>query len=92
MWDAVLAHQNFLDDPAFINYINYLQYWRTPEYSQYITYPHSLYFLELLQSADFRSKVSEYSYTTKVEEQQLLHYVFSGLNKGRNPTEQTNTS
>ena len=77
---------------AFVNYIDYLQYWRKPEYSQYISYPHCLYFLELLQSEAFRAKVSEYNYTTKVEEQQLLHYVFSGLNKGRNPSDQTNTS
>jgi mediator of RNA polymerase II transcription subunit 31 len=38
-----------LQDPAFQNYLKYLfQTWTKPEYSRFISYPHCLYFLQLL--------------------------------------------
>mmetsp|Transcript_2204 Transcript_2204/g.2450 ORF Transcript_2204/g.2450 Transcript_2204/m.2450 type:complete len:151 (+) Transcript_2204:41-493(+) len=41
--------QSLLLDPQFKGYLSYLQKtWSQPEYSLYITYPHSLYFLNLL--------------------------------------------
>jgi len=49
-----LADQRLLDAPAFVAYLAYLQYWRTPAYIRYIQYPHALLFLELLQAPAFR--------------------------------------
>jgi mediator of RNA polymerase II transcription subunit 31 len=38
-----------LQDLAFQNYLNYLyRTWSRPEYSRYLSYPHCLYFLQLL--------------------------------------------
>jgi mediator of RNA polymerase II transcription subunit 31 len=38
-----------LQDPAFQSYLKYLfQTWTMPEYSRYLSYPHCLYFLQLL--------------------------------------------
>jgi mediator of RNA polymerase II transcription subunit 31 len=38
-----------LQDPAFQSYLKYLfQTWTDPAYSRYISYPHGLYFLQLL--------------------------------------------
>lgn len=31
-----LARYNYFDDPAFLNYLKYLQYWRKPEYAQFV--------------------------------------------------------
>lgn len=33
-----LASKGYLDDPAFINYLDYLSYWREPKYAQFILY------------------------------------------------------
>ena len=41
--------QSLLLDPKFKEFLSYLQRtWSQPEYSRFITYPHSLYFLDLL--------------------------------------------
>jgi mediator of RNA polymerase II transcription subunit 31 len=38
-----------LQDPAFQSYLKYLfQTWTNPDYSRYLSYPHCLYFLQLL--------------------------------------------
>ncbi|CAI5525206.1 unnamed protein product, partial [Closterium sp. Naga37s-1] len=55
---ADLAQNKHFEDPAFVNYIHYLQYWRNPPYSTFIVYPHCLYFLELLQSEHFRTAMA----------------------------------
>ncbi|XP_059072933.1 mediator of RNA polymerase II transcription subunit 31 isoform X2 [Cryptomeria japonica] len=47
-----LAQNRYFDDEAFIGYLKYLQYWQRPEY------PHCLFFLELLQNANFRNAMA----------------------------------
>jgi len=45
--------QSLLLDPRFKEFLAYLQRtWSDPEYSRFITYPHSLYFLDLLINND----------------------------------------
>ncbi|KAK0484396.1 SOH1 family protein [Armillaria luteobubalina] len=46
-----LAQQNILEQPAFINFLEYLQYFRDKDYARFIHYPHALHHLELLQHA-----------------------------------------
>jgi mediator of RNA polymerase II transcription subunit 31 len=36
MASAGLAQSRFYEDQAFINYLQYLQYWKNPAYSKYI--------------------------------------------------------
>ncbi|CBJ26252.1 conserved unknown protein [Ectocarpus siliculosus] len=43
-----LAQGGYLDDRAFIRFLEYLQYFKRPEYAKFITYPHSLAMLDLL--------------------------------------------
>lgn len=33
---------------AFLDFLRYLRYWKQPQYAKYLTYPHCLYFLDLL--------------------------------------------
>ena len=47
---AGLAQNRYLDDPAFLRFLTYLQYWRRPEYAVFVTYPNCLQFLDLLQT------------------------------------------
>jgi mediator of RNA polymerase II transcription subunit 31 len=36
-----LAQQNILDQPAFIHYLEYLQYWKEKDYARFIQFVHS---------------------------------------------------
>ncbi|KAJ4943976.1 hypothetical protein NE237_000002 [Protea cynaroides] len=53
-----LAQNGYFEDEAFIGYLKYLQYWQLLEYIKYIIYPQCLFFLELLQTASFRSAMA----------------------------------
>ncbi|WOK98932.1 hypothetical protein Cni_G07644 [Canna indica] len=53
-----LAQNRYFEDDAFIGYLKYLQYWQRPEYIKFIMYPHCLFFLELLQNANFRNAMA----------------------------------
>lgn len=36
MEGADLAQNEYFEDPAFLGYLKYLQYWKKPEYVKYI--------------------------------------------------------
>ncbi|XP_057770950.1 mediator of RNA polymerase II transcription subunit 31 isoform X2 [Salvia miltiorrhiza] len=57
-WNLDLAQNRYFEDEAFIGYLKYLQYWQRPEYLKFIMYPHCLFFLELLQNANFRNAMA----------------------------------
>ncbi|KAI0388762.1 SOH1-domain-containing protein [Xylariaceae sp. FL0594] len=53
-----LASQKLLNDPAFVAYLAYLQYWSRPPYIKYLNYPGpTLKHLELLQGERFRQEI-----------------------------------
>ncbi|KAF2963408.1 hypothetical protein GQX73_g10163 [Xylaria multiplex] len=53
-----LASQKLLNDPAFVAYLAYLQYWSRPPYIKYLNYPGpTLKHLELLQEERFRQDI-----------------------------------
>ncbi|KJA20787.1 hypothetical protein HYPSUDRAFT_778852 [Hypholoma sublateritium FD-334 SS-4] len=54
-----LAQQNILEQPAFINFLRYLMYFKEKDYARFIHYPHALHHLELLQHAQFRSQMKK---------------------------------
>ncbi|KAJ7502849.1 SOH1-domain-containing protein [Mycena galericulata] len=54
-----LAQQNILDQPAFINFLEYLLYFKEKDYARFIHYPHALHHLELLQHAQFRTDMRQ---------------------------------
>ena len=70
-----LAQQNVLEQPAFINFLEYLLYFKEKDYARFIqyvpfskyfivftispSYPHALHHLELLQHAQFRSQMKK---------------------------------
>lgn len=53
-----LATQKLFDDPAFVAYLDYLQYFKEPAYAKYLTYPApTLKALQLLQQERFRRDI-----------------------------------
>ncbi|KIJ67491.1 hypothetical protein HYDPIDRAFT_108278 [Hydnomerulius pinastri MD-312] len=69
-----LAQQNILDQPAFINYLEYLQYWREQDYARFIHYPHALHHLELLQHSRFRSEIKKDEWREYLSQKQFDHW------------------
>ncbi len=49
-----LAQNNYFNDQRFINYLEYLQYFKNIEDMKYITYSRSIVFLDLIQYDFFR--------------------------------------
>ncbi|KAE9408612.1 SOH1 family protein [Gymnopus androsaceus JB14] len=54
-----LAQQNILEQPAFINFLKYLLYFKDKDYARFIHYPHALHHLELLQHVQFRTAMKK---------------------------------
>ncbi|KAI9722185.1 MAG: hypothetical protein M1828_004868 [Chrysothrix sp. TS-e1954] len=53
-----LAATKHMDDPAFVAYLEYLQYFKRPEYVKFLSYPAAtLKALEMLQQERFRKDI-----------------------------------
>jgi len=60
-----------------VNYLKYLLYWKKPEYAKFLKYPMCLYFLDLLQSEEFRRKIVSAQCCKFIDDQSILlwqHY------------------
>ncbi|KAF8610051.1 SOH1-domain-containing protein [Ceratobasidium sp. AG-I] len=69
-----LASEGLLNDPAFINYLKYLQYWKGREYAKFIVYPHCLHYLDLLQHEQFRNELKNPVTRMRLEHYQFEHW------------------
>eukprot|EP01134_Creolimax_fragrantissima_P005625 CFRG5625T1 len=69
-----LAQQRLLQQPEFVNYLSYLQYWRTSEYAKFIAFPHCLHFLDLLQHKPFRDAIINNAIRDELLQQYYLHW------------------
>ncbi|KAF9793393.1 SOH1-domain-containing protein [Thelephora terrestris] len=69
-----LAQQGILNQPAFVNYLQYLLYWKEKEYARFVQYPHALHHLELLQHAQFRSEISKDEWREFLNQKQFHHW------------------
>ncbi|KAF5830643.1 SOH1-domain-containing protein [Dunaliella salina] len=73
-----LAQNRYFEDPAFVSYLEYLLYWKEPKYAKYLQYPHALFFLELLQSPDFRKEIARSTVTEFIHTQQFRFWQHGG--------------
>lgn len=67
-----------LQDPSFINFLRYLKRtWSQPEYSRFLSYPHALYFLELLiDKPAFLKELSLPAFRNFCHQQQFLAWQY----------------
>ena len=73
-----LAMQGCFDDEKFVAYLRYLHsYWPRPEYARFLTFPHCLHFLRLLQVPSFRESAKNAEFCARADHQQYLHYLHS---------------
>ncbi|KAG0335570.1 hypothetical protein BG004_008399 [Podila humilis] len=71
-----LAQQQYFSQEPFVRYLDYLQYFRRPEYAKFIIYPHCLHFLSLLQHQSFREQLAKQESATFVHERQYYHWQY----------------
>uniref|UniRef100_A0A6U6IBL1 Mediator of RNA polymerase II transcription subunit 31 n=1 Tax=Odontella aurita TaxID=265563 RepID=A0A6U6IBL1_9STRA len=72
-----LATSGLLSDSSFLSFLEYLRYWSRPEYARFITYPHCLYFLDLLTTNEtFRREMANVAFRNFVHEQQFYSWQF----------------
>ncbi|KAF9958633.1 hypothetical protein BGZ65_001292 [Modicella reniformis] len=71
-----IAQQQHFNQDTFVRYLDYLQYFRKPEYAKYIIYPHCLHFLTLLQHKSFRDHLAKQDTATFVHERQYYHWQY----------------
>ncbi|KAI9349489.1 mediator complex, subunit Med31, partial [Zopfochytrium polystomum] len=69
-----LAQQRYFNDPAFLNYLKYLDYWRRPEYSKLIVYPYCLEMLANLQHPSFRAAVASENAVQLIHQKEFYHW------------------
>ncbi|KIP08494.1 hypothetical protein PHLGIDRAFT_88146 [Phlebiopsis gigantea 11061_1 CR5-6] len=69
-----LAQQGILKQPAFINFLAYLQYWKEKDYARFLHYPHALHHLELLQHAQFREEIAKDEWREFLNQKQFDHW------------------
>ncbi|KAI0675082.1 SOH1 family protein [Trametes maxima] len=69
-----LAQQGILNQPAFVNFLKYLMYWKDKDYARFILYPHALHHLELLQHAQFRTEIGKDEWREYLNQKQFDHW------------------
>ncbi|WWC71091.1 uncharacterized protein I206_105044 [Kwoniella pini CBS 10737] len=69
-----LAIQGYFSKKTFINYLNYLEYWRKPNYIKFIIYPTCLIYLTLLQSEIFRIRCSDIGFINELIRVGIKHH------------------
>lgn len=66
-----LAKNKYFDQPEFINYLKYLQYWNEPRYKRLLLFPQCLEFLNaIIHNEHFRKEVNFPQFIAFVHQQQ----------------------
>ncbi|KAH7092714.1 SOH1-domain-containing protein [Auriculariales sp. MPI-PUGE-AT-0066] len=69
-----LAQHGILQQPEFVNYLDYLQYWKQRDYARFIQYPHALHHLDLLQKKAFREQIAKDEWRDFLNQKQFDHW------------------
>ncbi|KAH7824286.1 putative mediator of RNA polymerase II transcription subunit 31 [Monocercomonoides exilis] len=65
-----LAQQKTFENPAFIRYLEYLQYWKRPEYISFLMFPQCLFFLDKLLDPQVREALKSSAVSDIIKKQQ----------------------
>lgn len=72
-----LATTGILSESSFMQFLEYLQYWKRPEYARLIQYPHCLFFLDqLINNPVFRRELANMSFRNFIHEQQFYSWQY----------------
>ncbi|KAL7716485.1 Mediator of RNA polymerase II transcription subunit 31 [Entamoeba marina] len=71
-----LAQHHYFQKKSFVNFLSYLQYWKETDYIQFIQYPVCLYYLEMLQTYQFRKACENPEIMNEIIEQHHCHFSY----------------
>ncbi|KAL2312025.1 mediator of RNA polymerase II transcription subunit 31-like [Schizosaccharomyces pombe] len=74
-----LAQHKYFEDEAFLQYLEYMEYWREPEYVKFIIYPTCLHMLTLLKNPQFRNDISRADLSKQVNDEIYYEWLGKGL-------------
>ena len=75
-----LAVQGPMDDSRFVKWLGYLwRTWSRPEYAKFITFPHALRYLQLLQQQRFREICKSAEFCQQMQRQQFGHWQYGRI-------------
>ena len=83
-----IAQSGYLDDDKFLAFLDYLKYWKRPEYARFLRFPHCLGFLDLLTDREneaFRANLKMSWFRDLVQHQQHLHWMHYAKNRMASP-------
>ncbi|CAB3408607.1 unnamed protein product [Caenorhabditis bovis] len=86
-----LAQRGYFKEDYFVNYLQYLMYWKKPEYARCLKFPQCLFILEALQSPQFREAMAFPHNAKFVEDQLVLQWQYYLRKRSRlcaNPEQQ----
>lgn len=67
-----LAQKGYLGDKRFLNYCEYLKYFKKDKYSIYLQYPSCLEILDLISIPKFREEIKKTEVANFIHKQQYL--------------------
>ncbi|EEB09442.1 mediator complex subunit Med31 [Schizosaccharomyces japonicus yFS275] len=73
-----LAQHKFFEDETFLAYLEYLDYWREPEYTKFLIYPSCLYMLSLLKNPRFREDISRADLSKQLNDELYFDWLHKG--------------
>lgn len=77
-----LAVNGYLDQTEFINFLQYLQYWKDPRYCRHMLFPQSLAILDaLISDANFRQELKFPSFLDFCHQLQGNHWLISKVER-----------
>jgi mediator of RNA polymerase II transcription subunit 31 len=71
---TALAQQGILEQPEFVAYLRYLQYWHQPQFARFLVYPVALHMLDLLQEPAFRENLKHEGTAAEIAERLVRHW------------------
>lgn len=75
-----LALEQYHKQESFMNYMKYLQYFRSPPYRKYLTYPNSLHILPLVIHEEFWEYILHHAeFITVMDFQFYGHWLYYDL-------------
>ncbi|EPY49935.1 mediator complex subunit Med31 [Schizosaccharomyces cryophilus OY26] len=80
-----LAQHKYFEDETFLQYLEYLEYWREPDYVKFIIYPTCLHMLTLLKNPQFRIDISRADLSKQVNDEMYYEWLAKGGYQIPNP-------
>lgn len=72
-----LGQRGYLKDPAFKNYVKYLNYWKQPEYARFVTFPICLNVLDWLADGKLSDWINDPNFVQFLSNKIKLQWIYN---------------